>query len=89
MEKFWRSSLRKKIDMQCNYYFHLHYQLNILKAFVPTEMSTMCPGMGSPTSYTLFNVGCRLSQIPGKEFLAETVLTGQSCIKGNLIALTK
>ena len=75
--------------MQCNYYFHLHYQLNTYKAFVTTGMSTMCPGMGSPTSYPLFNVGCRLSQIPGKEFLAETFLTGQSCIKGNLIALTK
>ena len=51
----------KQICMQCNYYFHLHYQLDILKVFVTTGISTMCLGMGSPTSYTLFDIGYRLS----------------------------
>ena len=31
----------------------------------------MCLGMGSPTSYTLFDIGYRLSKISGKKCLIE------------------
>ena len=40
----------EQIDMQCDYYFHLHHQLKNLKVFVSKGMSTLCPGIGSLTS---------------------------------------
>ena len=61
LEPFFKNSLffgkiltelsEQQIDIQCNYSFHLHHQLKNLKVFVTTGMSTICPGMGSHTSF--------------------------------------
>ena len=58
MEKFSMSSLRNKYA--CNVII-IFIIFDILKVFVTTGMYTMCLGMGSPTSYTLFDIGYRLS----------------------------